>query len=148
RAFDTATMDDLHRRVVACFEAGAQAAGAEIAVTSAEPPYAPVRQDPVLADFYARNLALVGRAPAPRGSRTVGSTDMGNVTQALPGLHPMIAIAGARNHPHTTGFAEDARSPAADGTVVDGALALAFTGVDVAADPDARSRFRAAHRAR
>lgn len=148
RAFDTATMDDLHRRVVACFEAGALAAGAEVAITQTEPAYAPVRQDPVLADYYVRNLALVGRTPAPRGRRTVGSTDMGNVTQALPGLHPMIAIAGAENHPHTGGFADDARSDAADLTVLDGALALAFTGVDVGANPDARAGFRLAHRAR
>nr|WP_233267126.1 amidohydrolase [Tomitella fengzijianii] len=148
RAATTDALDDLRRRVTACFEAGALATGAQLTIEQTQPPYAALEPDPTLARSYAANATALGRAPAERGTRTVGSTDMGDVTRALPGIHPMIAIRGAENHPHTAGFAADAVSPAAEDTIVDGALALAFTGIDIALDPEARGRFLDRHRAR
>ncbi len=147
RAAATATLEELRRRVAACCEAGALATGAAMTLEAAGPPYAALEPDPVLAGFYAANSAALGRTAA-RGARTVGSTDMGDVTRALPGIHPMIAIRGARHHPHTAGFAGEAVTPAADDALIDGALAMAFTGIDAALDPEARARFVAAHRAR
>ncbi|GAA4803030.1 amidohydrolase [Tomitella cavernea] len=148
RAAATDTLDELRRRVIACFEAGSLATGAQVAIEQTQPPYAALEPDPMLSHYYAANAAVLGRAPAARGTRTVGSTDMGDITRALPGIHPMIAIRGAGSHPHTAGFADDAVSPAADDTAVDGALALAFTGIDVALDAAARARYIDRHRAR
>ncbi|WP_182358607.1 amidohydrolase [Tomitella gaofuii] len=148
RAATTDTLGELRRRVTACFEAGALATGAQVAIEQTQPPYAALEPDPTLAGYYAANAAALGRVPGARGTRTVGSTDMGDVTRALPGIHPMIAIRGAASHPHTAGFADDAVSPAADDTAVDGALAMAFTGIDVALDAEARARYVDRHRAR
>ncbi|GAA4474077.1 M20 family metallopeptidase [Rhodococcus olei] len=147
RAFDGEELDTLYRRVVACFEAGAHASGATLEIHETEPTYAALKQDSTLAEYYAENITGLGRDLGERGRLSGGSTDMGNVSQVLPSIHPMIGLR-TENTPHTRGFAEDAASPAADDAVVDGALAMAFTGVDVALDTAARIRFVDAHRER
>jgi len=73
----------------------------------------------------------------PQG--TGGSTDMGNVTHALPAIHPGLGVAGAQGMPHTRQFADEVASPAGDDAVLDGALAMAWTGLDLAADPERRA---------
>src|SRR5699024_10700341 len=114
--------------------------GADLDIAESGPPYSALEQDPVLVDFVTRNLTALGREPAQRGVRTVGSTDMGDVTRALPGIAPMIGIHGARHRPHTAGCDDEAHSPAADDALIDGALALALTSVDPALDPPTRDR--------
>ena len=53
----------------------------------------------------------------------------------VPAIHPMIAIAGPETSMHTTQFAAAAASPAGDRAVLDGAVGLALTALDVLADP-------------
>ncbi|MFT3853033.1 MAG: hypothetical protein QM733_09875 [Ilumatobacteraceae bacterium] len=55
---------------------------------------------------------------------------MGNVSLVIPSLHAMVAIGDA--FPHTPEFEACAASPAADRAVVDAAIAMAWTGIDVA----------------
>jgi metal-dependent amidase/aminoacylase/carboxypeptidase family protein len=77
-----------------------------------------------------------------------GSTDLGNVSVRTPSIHPMIAIGGPDISMHTTQFAAAAASPAGDAAVLDGAVGLALTALDVLADPAvlaaARAEFEAA----
>ncbi len=70
----------------------------------------------------------------------MASTDMGNVSHVLPALHPTIGYdtEGARHH--TAPFARYGNSPGADRAVVDGAIALAHVGVELATDPAQRRR--------
>ncbi|MFJ7199667.1 MULTISPECIES: hypothetical protein [unclassified Streptomyces] len=148
RAFDSVELEAVYQRVIACFEAGAHATGATLDVRATEPAYSALRQDPAIGAYYAANIVGLGREPRNDGRQAGGSTDMGNISDVVPSIHPVIAIRGSENALHTSGFAQDAASPAADETVVDGALAMAFTGVDLALDPNVRTRFIEAHRAR
>ncbi|GIH78000.1 amidohydrolase [Planobispora longispora] len=136
------TLADMHRleaRVRDCFAAGALATGATMEMTRTSPDYAEMRNDPWLADVYTANLAVTGREafPVPPEFRG-GSTDMGNVSHALPGIHPVIGIDPAGfSMPHTPAFAAAAATPEADKGVIDAAAALAWTAIDLALD-DAR----------
>jgi metal-dependent amidase/aminoacylase/carboxypeptidase family protein len=65
----------------------------------------------------------------------MGSTDMGNVSQVVPGLHPYVPIAGEGVAGHTEAFAEAARSPMGHEGLIVAAKALAMTAVDLLADP-------------
>jgi metal-dependent amidase/aminoacylase/carboxypeptidase family protein len=76
----------------------------------------------------------------PESSRSMGSTDMGNVSQVLPGIHPSIAIAPQHVPIHTVEFRELAASDAGHSGLLDGAKALAMTGIDVLADAGLRER--------
>jgi metal-dependent amidase/aminoacylase/carboxypeptidase family protein len=70
----------------------------------------------------------------------VGSTDMGNVTQVLPGIHPIIAIDAGGASLHQPDFTAAAVGPSADTAVVDGAIMLARTVVRLAESAGERDR--------
>ncbi|MDF2506470.1 MAG: peptidase [Microbacterium sp.] len=133
RADTLEAVQTAQRRILACFEGGATATGCSWSWEHAEPTYAEVVQNPVLARAWDRNLATLGRSSRPHAGSPGGSTDMGNVSQIVPSIHPLIAIEGCSSAPHTREFTDDAIGAAADAAVVDGALAMALTAVDVVA---------------
>ncbi|MES9508249.1 M20 family metallopeptidase [Streptomyces sp. NPDC000609] len=130
-------LGELRERVLNCFRGAALATGTTMEVRPIQPDYLDLRQDAALMAAYARNLRATGRevpepGPVPQG--TGGSTDMGNVTRAMPAIHPGLGVLGALGMPHTRQFAEEAASQAGDDAVLDGALAMAWTGLDLASD--------------
>ena len=131
RSTNLTSLQALKERVVACLQAGAAAAGCDIDVEWEDPAYADMNDNPTLLDRYLANLDTLGRTPsADPGARVVGSTDMGNVSYAVPSIHPMIKVAPTDVPIHTPAFAEYARGPAGDAAVIDGAKALAMTALD------------------
>jgi metal-dependent amidase/aminoacylase/carboxypeptidase family protein len=67
------------------------------------------------------------------------STDMGNVSQRVPSIHPFIGITRADAALHTREFAEQSLSPEGFRLLDDAAVALAAVVRDVAAEQDARA---------
>ncbi|MFJ2553066.1 amidohydrolase [Microbacterium sp. NPDC087591] len=130
RADTLEAVQTAQRRILACFEGGAIATGCSWTWEHAEPTYAEVVQNPTLARAWDRNLATLGRSARPHTGAPGGSTDMGNVSQVVPSIHPLVAIEGCSSAPHTREFTHDAIGPAADAAAVDGALAMALTAVD------------------
>ena len=108
-----------------CFEAGAVATGATLDIGGQRHPYAQLHHDPDIAAAYRRNAEALGRVfPDPTApSRPGGSTDMGNVSLALPSIHPMIGIDSLPATNHQPEFAAHCVTPAADQALVHGALA-------------------------
>ena len=78
----------------------------------------------------------------------MGSTDMGNVTQRLPGIHPIIGIDAGGATVHQPAFTAAAVGPSADRAVVEGAIMLARTVVHLAQTPEQRDRVLAAREQR
>ena len=74
----------------------------------------------------------------------VGSTDMGNVSYAVPSIHPMIKVAPEGTPIHTPEFEVYTGREEGDRAVIDGALTLALTMVDCLARADTREEIRAA----
>jgi metal-dependent amidase/aminoacylase/carboxypeptidase family protein len=72
----------------------------------------------------------------------MGSTDMGNVSQIVPGIHPAIAIAPPDVPIHTTDFRDIAASESGHKGLMDSAKALAMTGIDVLLDTELRKSMR------
>ena len=96
-----------------------------------------------MADRFARNLGLIG-FPIDEGDREGGdgSTDCGNVSQALPTIHPYIKVAPPGVPNHSRAFTEAARSPLARTGMLAAAKALAMTAFDLLADPAALAAAR------
>ncbi|HWD07411.1 MAG TPA: hypothetical protein VG674_33730 [Amycolatopsis sp.] len=65
---------------------------------------------------------------------------MGNVSLKIPSLHPMLSLGNPDVALHTADFAKLAGGAAGDAAVVDGAILMAQTIVDVATTPEVRSR--------
>ena len=133
----------LRDRVRRCFEAGALATGADLRIVEAHDPYADMRHDRALAAVYARNAEALGRVFPDLGQlleRGTGSSDMGNVSQVVPAIHPAIGIESFPAVNHQPEFTAHCVTPAAERALVDGAIALAWTIVDTAADEPIRRR--------
>jgi amidohydrolase len=135
------TVEELHKlrpRVYRCFEAGALATGAKVEILGGDKPYAEMRHDETMAAIYRRNSEALGR-PLPGmpqwETRPTGSTDMGNVSLAMPAIHPMIGINSAPAVNHQPEFTAHCVTEDADRALVDGALTMAWTCVDMASDP-------------
>ena len=133
-------------RVRACFEAGALASGTTVAIESLAPNYSHLEQDPDLLAAYRRHAEARGRrfelddegAPLP-----TYSTDMANISLAIPSIHPLIGLEtnGAVNHQPE--FAAACVGPSANQALFDGAVALSLTGLDAATTPSLRQRLQA-----
>src|SRR5262245_31950699 len=142
------TLHDLHdikAKVVRCFDAGAVATGCTLRIDDSPPPYAEVQHDGAIAALYRANAEALGRQfLEPRGdfSRFAGSTDMGNVSHALPSIHPMIGISSLPAVNHQPEFTAHCVGPTAEHALLDGALALAWTAVDLARDDVLSARLR------
>lgn len=147
RALESGSLRDLEGRVYACFAAGALAAGCEYNIDPAAPAYAELRPDPWLVDTCREEMRRLGRDPVPaavEAAPPMGSTDMGNVTQVLPGIHPVIGVEAGGATVHQRAFAAAAAGPSADSAVVDGAITLARTVVRLAENTEERDRMLAA----
>lgn len=141
RASAAEDLAELRARVEDCFRAGALATGCEVALTRPEPDYLDFRGDPDLLALWRANARALGR-PEPVESGPFACTDMGNVSHAVPAIHPVLDITGGACAPHEPAFAEAAVSPEGDRAVLDGAVALAWTAVDLAARKAGPARFR------
>ena len=147
RASTLDDLGDIRGKVLRCFEAGAIATGCTLRIDDSARPYAEVRHDGALAALYQANAEALGRRfmrPRPEFSRFAASTDMGNVSHALPSIHPMIGLSSLPAVNHQPEFAAHCITPPADRALMDGALALAWTAIDMAGDDAIAARLRAA----
>jgi amidohydrolase len=146
RAASVARLDEVREKVRRCFEAGATASGAALEITE-HTVYADMIHDPDLARLYGANAEALGRsfntADPNRIEMTRFSTDMGNVSYAVPSIHPIIGIDSAPASNHQPEFTAAAAAPPADRAIFDGAVALAWTAIDAATDDQVRSRLLA-----
>ncbi len=144
RAADDEYLDELKERVLACFRAGAEATGARLEYRwGDEARYQAMRPNRALAAVYKASLESLGREVIESDTRrSMGSTDVGNVSAIVPTIHPTIAIAPRDVPIHTPEFREIAASEAGHQGLVDAAKAMAMTAVDVLTDADLRRRMQ------
>lgn len=148
RADDLGYLSLLQEKVTNCLSAAALATGARLQHRWGDIFYAPLHPNQVIAGLFAANMLALGR---PMASNSGGvrpfSTDMGNVSQAIPSIHPIVAIAPPAVSWHTPEFAAAAVSPAGHRGLIDSAKALALTALDLLAHPENLARAAAEHQA-
>ena len=135
RAPEIDSMWELYRRVVACAEGAAKAAGAGLKVTQHDMVYEPMNSNRVLLDLFAANMTMAGLAEGTPDPDRIGSSDIGNVSQVIPAIQPMIAIAPLGTAIHTREFADAAVKPLARAGLLSAAKAMALTTLDLLAEP-------------
>jgi amidohydrolase len=142
RASTIRDLADIRDKVFKCFEAGALATGSKLEIVGGTKPYAELHHDPRISSLYARNAESLGRTffKMPAGTSGGFSTDMGNVSQTIPSIHPTIGIASMPAVNHQPDFTAHCIKPEADKALMDGALAMAWTAIDLATDPALRAQ--------
>ena len=101
-----------------------------------------VRTNGPLAARWAVHQASVGRTALAGGvvpEILAASTDFGNISVRIPGIHPMIAVSEPDVALHTREFAVVAGGERGDSAAVDGAIGLALTALDYLVDADLRA---------
>jgi amidohydrolase len=128
-------MWELYRRVVACAEGAAKSAGASLNVSQPDNVYEPLQSSRVLLDLFAANMKTVGLSEGEPMPDRLGSSDIGNVSQVIPAIQPMVAIAPKGTPIHSREFAEAAVRPMARAGFVAAAKTMAMTTFDLISEP-------------
>jgi metal-dependent amidase/aminoacylase/carboxypeptidase family protein len=142
-----AELELLRPRVHRCFEAGALATGCKMEIVGGDKPYSEMIHDRDIAILYKRNSELLGRSfpdISTDHQKVVASTDMGNVSLVIPSIQPMIGINSFPAVNHQREFTAQCVTHSADQAIYDGALAMAWTAVDLATDDKLRARLLSA----
>lgn len=138
RARDMQQLADIEERVRRCFEAGALATGCALEVAPDSQPYSDFANRGTLESLYEANITRLGRRPitdGPEARMSTASTDMANVSQVVPAIHPYIGLDSYPISNHQFEFAVHCRGEAANAALHDGAVALAWTAIDVSRNP-------------
>ena len=119
---------EANRKVDRALKAGAMAVGAKVNIQTM-PGYLPLQQDKGLADVFKANAAsLVGQENIGQVSHRTGSTDLGDMSQLMPVIHPYVGAGTGLSH-GSDYVVEDFNL-----AVVTAAKVLAATVVDLLAD--------------
>lgn len=133
----------LRERIVACLEAGAHAAQCTMDTVEIEPLYEPLLQNTTLGTAWNEAMSVLGRPLNGSLGVNAASTDMGNVSQRFPSLHPFVGVSGAHESLHSAAFTQAADTDAAYDLMFDSALAMAWIAEDVASNPHRRQQILA-----
>jgi metal-dependent amidase/aminoacylase/carboxypeptidase family protein len=102
-----------------------------------------MRNNLTLARLFRQNMESLGRKVQLSESRAFfGSTDMGNVSQIVPSIHPFIAIAPMKVAIHSPEFTSAAASAEGIQGLLDAAKALAMTVVDLLANTEVVTKIK------
>jgi len=147
RALDLGYMEELFGRVAACCEAAGQATGCRVKVAPAGKDYHPLKPAYRLAALFEGNLAALGeRVDQGPVDREIGSSDVGNVSQVVPTIQPMLQISPREVTNHMVEFAQAAASERGHQALAAAAKAMAMTALDLALDSAARAAVAAEFR--
>ena len=120
-------------KVDRALRAGAMAVGGSVTITTL-PGYLPIRSDEGMLEVYSANAAaLVGEENLVRLRHRTGSTDMGDVSQLMPVIHPYVVAATGNAH------GNDYVVKDYELGVLTGAKAMAMTVIDFLADGGTRA---------
>ncbi|MCR4425603.1 MAG: M20 family metallopeptidase [Firmicutes bacterium] len=145
RAATVSYLKEVVEKVKRCAEGAALATGATLEFEITGPTYAPMKSNPPLEEAYARNMntvGLCGRIEERTGG--LGSTDVGNVSQVVPTVHPFFSISSTPIASHSIEFAQAAASDFAYDQTLRVAEAMALTCVDLWCDADLLARVKEA----
>jgi len=153
RAAELDYMWALQKRVIACAEGAAKATGCTLNVADQpDNAYEPMKRNDTLLELFRANARTFGVVEAPESRERMGSSDVGNVSQVIPAIQPMVQIAPEGTPIHSRAFEEAAVRPLARDGMLTAAKVMAMTTCDLLANPalvkQARREFDAASASR
>tara|TARA_B100000131_G_scaffold317458_1_gene359506 strand:- start:1107 stop:2246 length:1140 start_codon:yes stop_codon:yes gene_type:complete len=134
RALNEEDLDVLQKKFMNFVEAAALSTGCTFKTQSPDYRYSEVLNNKVMYDLFIENSKDVGREMLYEDSsiQGLGSTDMGNVSLAVPSIHPMLSIDSGKAVNHQPEFAAATITKGGHKAIFDGAYSMAATIVDLA----------------
>ncbi|XP_045165056.2 peptidase M20 domain-containing protein 2-like [Mercenaria mercenaria] len=142
RAPTDSEMHILKSKVVEIYKVAAVATGCRVESEIVGKVYSAMLHNKVMVDLYKSNMATLQKEAVPSvQSAVLGSTDMGNVSQVVPSIHPSFHI-GGREVNHTRGFTKEAGDAKAQQFALIQAKTLAMAAIDILMDPDLLNKIK------
>lgn len=139
RAAENGYLDELVEKVQNCFAAAALATGCRWEWRRHSPRYETINSNPTLSVLYADAMRRLDVDCPMESDMGFGSTDMGNVSWNVPAIQPMFKIADHVPN-HTREFTAAAATERAFEATFEAAKAMAFTAIDLLAQPSLLER--------
>lgn len=137
RAMDLPYLNELREKVIQCAQAGALAAGCQMEWGHYEASYHNLVTNQTLSNLYNRNMGELGIEMKLEERDSMGSMDMGNVSQVVPAINPYFEITnGASISSHTIEFRECTKTEEAYQAMEKTIEGLIKTAVDLITDPE------------
>ena len=136
RSLNLDYMWELQKRVIACAEGAARSTGCTLkTIDHKDTVYETMKRNQTLLGAFRANLTALGVTEAPPLVDRLGSSDVGNLSQVLPTIQPLMKIAPDGTSIHSRAFEAAAVSPLAREGTLTAAKAMAMTTLDLLAEP-------------
>lgn len=122
-------------KVLGIAHAAAQAAGCTVDIEMFEPPIACMKNNGVMIELFKKHLHEVGITEYVEEFSTGGCTDMGNVSQEVPSIHPFMKMVRPDSDEHTLEFLKDVDEPYAIEQMYKIIECMARVGADILKEP-------------
>ena len=136
RAQENGYRDELLDKLRKCAEGAALATGARLEFTEVGHAYKAMKPNKILGELFLKHVVANGIPHKPQKDNAMGSTDMGDVTQVVPGIHPYVQIAEDDVAGHSREFTDASGSERGQLAMLAAAKAMAMTTVDLLTDAD------------
>ena len=134
RSLNKDGLDELENHFMNFVNAAALSTRCEVKVTIPDYRYEEIDNNKILCDLYFENSKKVGREMIYQKDSIrpgLGSTDMGNISQAFPSIHPMLSIGDGSSVNHQPEFAAETVTESGHKAIYDGAYAMGATIIDL-----------------
>ncbi len=133
-------------RVKGCAKGAAGATGAKVKFKIDKNILMPFRPNYTMADIYRGHLKSLGvKTGIDEEYKEIGSSDIGNVSQVVPTIHPALAICDYDTTPHSIEFTQAAGSDAGIKGMLLAAKAISLTALDLITRPDLLRKVKDEH---
>ena len=148
RAASAPTLENVYRRIEQIVQGAAAMTGAKGRLQPYQNRVENTIQTPAFDAVYGKELALLGHTmKAPEAKDSIGSSDVGNISQVVPTIQPTICITNVPTAWHTEESKAAACSEKGLASIALGAKALALTALDLIEDPALLAAIKAEHAA-
>jgi amidohydrolase len=122
--------------------------GCEVGIRQTDDVHDAMLTNEVMARRFKTHLAALGVETVDGPRRNKGSLDMGNVSRALPSIHPFIEVTGPETPLHSARFAEATTGARAEEALMKAVKAMALTAHDLMGEPGLLEQAKAEFSAR
>lgn len=136
RAATRKTCSEVTERVKAVAQGAALATGAKLNVIAFQNEVDDLLINKVFDDVFVESAKLIGLEISTEVQTGFGSTDVGNISQVVPTIHPHVKIGPSTLVGHTPEFCAAAVSMEGDDALISGAKALAITALTLITDKE------------
>ncbi len=135
RSLNKEGLDQLESDFYNFVNAAAMSTKCEVKITSPDYRYEEIDNNQTLYELFIENAKDVDRKMILQKDATrpgLGSTDMGNVSQVFPSIHPMLSIGEKKAVNHQPEYAAATLTPGGHKAIYDGAYAMGASIIDLA----------------